>query len=102
VEHKDRRQLDATRQEVAQVKARARPWRSIIALILAAIMAAVARSARGTGLVGLKDRIEALGGWISLHSPRDAGTTVRAELPLPHADAIDRKDSRARVSQTPT
>jgi len=46
VEHKHRRQLDAARQEVAQVKARARPWRSIIALILAAIMAAVARSAR--------------------------------------------------------
>jgi small-conductance mechanosensitive channel len=46
VEPKDRRQLDAARQQVARVKARARPWRSIIALVLAAIMAAVSRSAR--------------------------------------------------------
>ena len=28
----------------------------------------------GTGLVGLKDRAEALGGHIDLHSPRGAGT----------------------------
>ncbi|MGI5240451.1 GAF domain-containing protein [Dactylosporangium sp. CA-139066] len=38
--------------------------------------------ARGTGLVGLKDRAEALGGQIVLHSPRGAGTTLCAELPL--------------------
>ena len=31
----------------------------------------------GTGLVGLKDRAEALGGHIDLHSPRGAGTTLR-------------------------
>jgi signal transduction histidine kinase len=37
---------------------------------------------RGTGLVGLKDRVEALGGRISLHSPRGTGTTLRAEFPL--------------------
>ncbi|MET7397149.1 AAA family ATPase [Dactylosporangium sp. NPDC005572] len=40
--------------------------------------------ARGTGLVGLKDRVEALGGTISLHSPRGAGTTLRVQLPLAH------------------
>jgi signal transduction histidine kinase len=38
--------------------------------------------AHGTGLVGLKDRVEALGGRLSLESPRDEGTTLRAELPL--------------------
>ncbi|MET7392818.1 AAA family ATPase [Dactylosporangium sp. NPDC005572] len=38
--------------------------------------------ARGTGLLGLKDRAEALGGRIVLHSPRGAGTTLRMELPL--------------------
>ncbi len=38
---------------------------------------------RGTGLAGLRDRVEALGGRILLHSPRGAGTTLRAELPLP-------------------
>ena len=38
--------------------------------------------AQGTGLAGLKDRVEAIGGRIILHSPRGAGTTLRAELPL--------------------
>jgi GAF domain-containing protein len=36
----------------------------------------------GTGLAGLRDRVEALGGRISLHSPRGAGTSLRAEFPL--------------------
>jgi len=37
---------------------------------------------RGTGVVGLKDRVEALGGRIFLDSPPGAGTSLRAELPL--------------------
>ncbi|MCU1604614.1 MAG: histidine kinase [Modestobacter sp.] len=37
---------------------------------------------RGSGLVGLKDRVEALGGRLSLHSPRGAGTTMQMALPL--------------------
>jgi signal transduction histidine kinase len=37
---------------------------------------------RGTGLAGLKDRVEALGGQISLGSPPGAGTTLRVGLPL--------------------
>jgi len=36
---------------------------------------------RGSGLAGLKDRVEALGGEIFLDSPRGAGTTLRVELP---------------------
>jgi signal transduction histidine kinase len=36
----------------------------------------------GTGLVGLKDRIEALSGRLSVQTAPGAGTTVRAELPL--------------------
>jgi signal transduction histidine kinase len=36
----------------------------------------------GTGLAGLKDRVEALGGRMSLHSPPGAGTTLQADLPL--------------------
>jgi signal transduction histidine kinase len=39
---------------------------------------------RGSGLIGLKDRVEALGGRISLHSPPDAGTTMEMALPLTH------------------
>jgi signal transduction histidine kinase len=38
---------------------------------------------RGSGLVGLKDRIEAVGGTFSVHSPAGAGTTVSCELPVP-------------------
>jgi signal transduction histidine kinase/uncharacterized protein YoaH (UPF0181 family) len=37
----------------------------------------------GSGLVGLKDRTEALGGTFSIHSPAGAGTTVCCELPVP-------------------
>jgi signal transduction histidine kinase len=38
--------------------------------------------AHGTGLVGLKDRVEALGGRILIESPQQIGTVLRAELPL--------------------
>lgn len=38
--------------------------------------------ARGTGLAGLKDRVEALGGRIFLDSRSGAGTSLQAELPL--------------------
>jgi signal transduction histidine kinase len=41
-----------------------------------------ADAARGTGLIGLKDRVEALGGTITVHSPAGDGTTLHAELPL--------------------
>jgi signal transduction histidine kinase len=37
---------------------------------------------RGSGLVGLKDRVEALGGAITIQSPPGSGTAVRVELPL--------------------
>jgi PAS domain S-box-containing protein len=36
---------------------------------------------RGSGLRGLADRVEALGGRLVLDSPMGAGTTVRAEIP---------------------
>jgi hypothetical protein len=36
----------------------------------------------GSGLLGLKDRAEAIGGRISLESPHGDGTTLRVELPL--------------------
>ncbi|WP_330186164.1 AAA family ATPase [Dactylosporangium sp. AC04546] len=38
--------------------------------------------AGGTGLVGLKDRVETLGGRIVLHSARGTGTSLRVELPI--------------------
>lgn len=36
----------------------------------------------GSGLVGLKDRVEALGGTITVYSPAGKGTSLHAELPL--------------------
>jgi signal transduction histidine kinase len=41
-----------------------------------------AGAADGFGLVGLKDRAEALGGTLAVQTAPGAGTTVRAELPL--------------------
>jgi signal transduction histidine kinase len=38
--------------------------------------------ALGSGLIGLKDRVEALGGTIAVHSPEGAGTSLNADLPL--------------------
>jgi signal transduction histidine kinase len=38
--------------------------------------------ARGSGLVGLRDRVEALGGELSLRSRRGEGTSLDIELPL--------------------
>jgi signal transduction histidine kinase len=38
--------------------------------------------ARGSGLVGLTDRVEALGGRLSLQSPPGGGTTLEVDLPL--------------------
>jgi signal transduction histidine kinase len=42
-----------------------------------------AESARGSGLQGLTDRIEALGGRLAVISPTGRGTTIRAEIPAP-------------------
>ncbi|HET6944550.1 MAG TPA: GAF domain-containing protein [Gaiellaceae bacterium] len=41
-----------------------------------------ADAARGSGLVGLKDRAEAMGGTMSLQSPPGAGTSLVVELPI--------------------
>ena len=37
---------------------------------------------RGSGLMGLKDRVDAIGGRLLVDSPRGAGTSLRAEIPL--------------------
>ncbi len=36
----------------------------------------------GSGLTGLIDRVEALGGTLTVTSPRGSGTTVNIDLPL--------------------
>src|SRR6266545_2429803 len=37
---------------------------------------------RGSGLVGLSDRVQALGGTITVHSPTGQGTTLQIALPI--------------------
>jgi signal transduction histidine kinase len=41
-----------------------------------------ANPARGSGLIGLTDRVQALGGTITVLSPPGRGTTMRVELPV--------------------
>ena len=43
--------------------------------------------AGGSGLRGLADRVEALGGTLEIHSPPGAGTTLRVRMPLASAVA---------------
>jgi signal transduction histidine kinase len=51
---------------------------------------------RGSGLVGLKDRIEALSGTFSMHSPPGGGTTVSCALPIPAGTGDDIESRRGR------
>ena len=44
---------------------------------------------RGSGLVGLVDRVETLGGRISLHSPPGGGTRLDIALPLDDPSRVD-------------
>jgi signal transduction histidine kinase len=41
-----------------------------------------ANPAEGSGLLGLRDRVEAIGGAMRLTSPPGVGTSLRVELPL--------------------
>jgi signal transduction histidine kinase len=47
-----------------------------------------AASGGGSGLVGLTDRVRALGGNLDLDSPAGQGTTLRARLPLTEARSL--------------
>jgi PAS domain S-box-containing protein len=64
-----------------------------------------ADAARGSGLQGLADRVEALGGRLELASPVGAGTTVRAEIPArseaasPEAERHQPKDLPAGLTE---
>jgi signal transduction histidine kinase len=57
---------------------------------------------RGSGLTGLKDRVEALGGLFALHSPPGAGTALEVHLPLgrvtPAWHVADRIDGRGAAA----
>ncbi len=42
----------------------------------------------GNGLAGMRDRVRALGGTLSLHSPRGKGTQLQVRVPLPAAGVL--------------
>jgi len=42
----------------------------------------------GSGLQGLRDRVEAIGGWLDLQSPPGGGTHLTARLPLQSKSAV--------------
>jgi signal transduction histidine kinase len=49
-----------------------------------------ADATRGTGLTGLRDRIEALGGRIKIESPSGSGTVIDVKIPI--GGSADRRD----------
>jgi signal transduction histidine kinase len=51
---------------------------------------------RGSGLLGLQDRVEALGGTLSVASPAGGGTTIDVVMPLPSAPTTG--EAEAEVS----
>jgi signal transduction histidine kinase len=54
-----------------------------------------ADTARGSGIVGLVDRIEALGGTIAIASPPGGGTSIALELPLQSAEGRENRLAEA-------
>ncbi|HEX8135248.1 MAG TPA: CHASE3 domain-containing protein, partial [Actinomycetes bacterium] len=70
---------------VAQVEARARDGH--LRLTVADDGVGGASPGAGSGLVGLADRVEALGGTISIQSPAGQGTRLRIDLPISGGDA---------------
>ncbi|MDX6389082.1 MAG: hypothetical protein QOJ73_145, partial [Streptosporangiaceae bacterium] len=47
-----------------------------------------ADATRGSGLVGLRDRVEAVGGTMTLDSPARAGTVLTVRLPVTTEDDL--------------
>jgi signal transduction histidine kinase len=57
---------------------------------------------RGSGLTGLRDRIEALGGRIKVESPSGSGTLIEVEIPIEGpADRNDERDELLSGATTP-
>ena len=52
---------------------------------------------RGSGLIGLADRIEALGGRLEVTSPPGTGTLIAAELPIRTDPSVEAATSDERL-----
>jgi signal transduction histidine kinase len=68
------------RASVAQVQAQARDGRLRLSVRDDGVGGATPGG--GSGLIGLADRVEALGGTIKVHSPAGQGTSLQVELPI--------------------
>ena len=60
-----------------------------------------ADAADGTGLAGLRERVEASGGSLTIESPDGAGTRLVAVVPRPTADAEAGRTDTAAASVHP-
>jgi PAS domain S-box-containing protein len=65
----------------SQVRVELRAQQSVIHLTIADDGAGGADPSKGSGLIGLQDRIEALGGTIEITSRRGLGTSLQIEIP---------------------
>jgi signal transduction histidine kinase len=63
---------------------------AVLRLVVRDVGVGGADPSRGSGLTGLRDRIEALGGRIRIESPPRGGTLIEVEIPV--GDPADRDD----------
>ena len=84
----------------SEVKVAARVTDTSLDLLVADDGIGGADSGKGSGLIGLKDRIEALGGNLRVASPPGGGTTLAITIPLTN-NAEDDSGVEARVSRKP-
>jgi PAS domain S-box-containing protein len=68
--------------QASAVRVRVEEGDGLLAVVVADDGVGGADPAGGTGLRGLADRVEALGGSLEIVSPEGGGTTLRAEIPL--------------------
>ena len=59
-----------------------------------------AKRGRGSGLVGLSDRVEAIGGTVRVASPAGSGTTLLVQLPSTGMKVEHPEQKRAHPSAT--
>jgi signal transduction histidine kinase len=82
------------------VQVRVERRRELLTVVVVDDGAGGAEPAKGSGLRGLTDRVEALGGMLTVTSPTGAGTRLTAELPLgrqsQRMETVSRSGSRAR------
>jgi signal transduction histidine kinase len=57
---------------------------------------------RGSGLTGLRDRIEALGGRIRIESQTGSGTLIEVEIPIAGPADRDRERDELLAQATPS